>query len=585
MEDTSLMRLAVGRQFVSELQIENVRKEQAELADRGIKRSLWSLCCERRLITHDQESILRREIRTTTHRARMIAGYRIVRRLGRGGMGEVFLAVGSDNTHVALKLLPQCESQSKEAEPRFRREAHTLLLLDNPNIVRGITAGTDRGQSYLVMEYVKGMSLKERIDKRTLLSAAEALVLLVQASLGLRCAWRCGILHRDVKPSNILLAPQRADVPEPFCAKICDFGLARPFRSYPGDQDADIRSDPGLIIGTPLYMSPEQLQGSDDLEQRSDIFSLAATIYHAIVGRPIQVAENLDALTFCRMHEDVDLEPLAQHDVPSAFVGLLDRMLKRQRSQRIQDWDWVLHACNQVDPVAVRPFLKNQPGYIHADHAAPADDPCRRYAELASSRIDYIASGLEFALLSAQRPMMSPSDVDFLAQLRRDVTYIRALAQNLEVMVQGRKAHALTIDLRALADCVMGELGGLAARLKIQLNADGDGSAVGDPTLSRNALLNVVRNGVLACRSGGVVRIRIKDHFIVVADQGYGIPPQILKSIFDPKSPDRVFGLGATAARTCQRRQGGDVRILVSGEGGTAFCLFWARDARQSSAR
>lgn len=165
------------------------------------------------------------------------------------------------------------------------------------------------------------------------------------------------------------------------------------------------------------------------------------------------------------------------------------------------------------------------------------------------------------------------------------MTYIRALAQNLEVMVQGRKARALELDLRVLALGVMAELGSLAERLQVTVNVEGAGSVVGDPTLSRNALLNVVRNGVLACRSGGVVRIRIRDHFIVVADQGHGIPAQVLKSIFDPMSPDRVFGLGATAARTCQRRQGGDVRILTTGEGGTAFCLFWARDARRTSVR
>lgn len=136
-------------------------------------------------------------------------------------------------------------------------------------------------------------------------------------------------------------------------------------------------------------------------------------------------------------------------------------------------------------------------------------------------------------------------------------------------------AERSPIDLRKLSLDVSDEVGDMAGLLMIDLEVVGEGASFGDAVYSRIALLNLVRNGILACRSRGSVKIRIRNNFLEVSDQGHGIPSQILDTLFDPMSPKRVFGLGATTVRMCQRRQGGDVRLLTSSEQGT-IGMFWA---------
>lgn len=576
MEDTSLIRMAVDRGLVRHAQLDALRLEQAALANKGLTRTLWDLSCEHHLLSEEQERALQSELVAETHHGRVIAGYLVVSRLGQGSMGEVFLGEGPDGGRVAIKLLPRSETRDLDAERRFHRESNTLMMLDHPHIVRGVGAGIDHGRSYLAMEWVAGPSLKERIAANHLLDGSQALVLLAQVALGLRYAWRSGILHRDVKPSNVMLAPPRDGIPEPFCAKVCDFGLARSYHVDPVGTTSGFESKAGLIIGTPHYMSPEQFEGSDDLEQRADIFSLAATIFHAVVGHPIQAGKDMAALMRRRLDEDVDLGPLGERGLSPKFVTLLGMMMRRQRRQRIQDWDWVLNDCCRLDPDRIQPLLDGQPGFVAPVRAEAGVDPYRRFAELTSSRIGYLAGGLDIKLRSAQSRSQDPGEMLALAAVRHELEHVRALAENLEVMAQDRIAERVALDLRKLSLDVCDELEDLAGRLMVDLVVEGDGSASGDAAFSRTALLNLVRNGVLACRSRGTVTIRIRNDFLAVTDQGPGIPPAILDALFDPLSPKRVFGLGATTARMCQRRQGGDVRLLVSGGGGTSFGLFWA---------
>lgn len=576
MEDSSLIRMAVSRGFLQESQLDGLRREQAVLADRGVNRSLWDLSCDQKLLSEAQEKELQDDLTAEARHGRVIAGYRVVSRLGKGGMGEVFLAVDADGRKVAIKLLHQSNSEEADPELRFHRESNTLMMLDSPYIVHGISAGTEHGRSYLVMEWVDGDTLKDRITANRLLDPSQALRVLVHASLGLRHAWRSGILHRDVKPGNVLLAPARDGIDELFCAKICDFGLARSFHLDATGETSNFHSRAGLVIGTPYYMSPEQFEGSEDLEQRADIFSLGATIFHAVVGRPIQTASDMPTLMMRRMNEEVDLDPLTGRGLSQKFIDLLAKMLKRQRSQRIQDWEWVLHECGRIDPDLVRPLLEHQPGFNLPVRAVVGVDPCRRFAEMTSSRIDYLSEGIDLKMRSIQAAAQNPLEVLALANLRRDLAHVRALAQNLEIMAQDRAIERTTIDLRVLSTKVAEELADLSGRMMVTLTVEGDGTAFGDQAFSRIALLNLVRNGILACRNGGSVKVRIRNNFLVVADEGHGIPPTILKSLFDPLSPTRIFGLGATSARTCQRRQGGDVRLLISNEHGTSFGVFWA---------
>jgi signal transduction histidine kinase len=163
-----------------------------------------------------------------------------------------------------------------------------------------------------------------------------------------------------------------------------------------------------------------------------------------------------------------------------------------------------------------------------------------------------------------------------ISTIRRQIQQVHSMAENLEVLSQDRPLRRDPINLRRLAHDVMVKLEELSNRLQITIEIEGDGSVVGDPRLSYIALLNMVRNGVVACRGAGKVRIQLRDGLLVVADQGHGIPQRVLANLFDPIANDRVFGLGATVARICQRRQGGEVRLIRTSDEGTAFGLLWS---------
>jgi len=203
-----------------------------------------------------------------------IPGYQIMEKLGKGSMGVVYKArqVSVDRV-VAVKILLDSLAQNKEFIKRFEREAKIAAKLSHNNIVNAIDAGEVGGHYFFVMEYVEGLTIKDYIDKNKIFDEKEAIRIAIAVAEALKHARHRGLIHRDVKPENVILTKDGG-------VKLADLGLAR----LTDDEKWGL-AEAGMAIGTPYYISPEQVRGQTDIDIRADIYSLGATFYHMVTGK------------------------------------------------------------------------------------------------------------------------------------------------------------------------------------------------------------------------------------------------------------------------------------------------------------
>ncbi|MFZ1947035.1 MAG: serine/threonine-protein kinase, partial [bacterium] len=250
--------------------------------------------------------------------------YKIIERIGSGGMAEVYLAEDTRlGRKAALKFLFPQYAVDPDIKQRFAREAQAAAALSHPNIVTIYEVAEYQGRPYIAMEYVDGGSLRDVISVKDL-STGEFIGLAIQICEGLSAAHRAGIVHRDIKPQNILIS--RDGRP-----KISDFGLARFEGSSRITQD-------GTTVGTLAYMSPEQAKATD-VDQRADIFSLGAVLYEMITRR-LPFAGQSEGAIINAILNDVP-EPLARYkrDVPEALEKIIEKALLKDREERYQHVD------------------------------------------------------------------------------------------------------------------------------------------------------------------------------------------------------------------------------------------------------
>ncbi|HYE06209.1 MAG TPA: serine/threonine-protein kinase [Planctomycetota bacterium] len=339
-EDQQLIQMALSQKYLTHAQLKQAKEEQRVLADRGLERTLWFLVQDLGFVTEEQARTLRTQASSTSNRALEVEGYVIQGRIGSGGMGDVFRGRRADGDEVAIKLLSSKFSNDNEYAARFKREGQATLRLSHPHVTRSLSDGECDGHRYLIMELVNGISLRAQIQSRGKMSEHDALYLMAQMADALGYAWSNGILHRDVKPANIILGAARPGVTEPFCAKLCDFGLAKVWQTS-RYTIADLTKS-GVALGTPHYMSPEQAAGDSDLDQRSDIYSLGATVYHAVLGETMYNGKSSAVIMYKHVNEALDLQPLRDAGISEELVKLLGRMLAKDRSGRFADWNMVL---------------------------------------------------------------------------------------------------------------------------------------------------------------------------------------------------------------------------------------------------
>jgi serine/threonine-protein kinase len=253
--------------------------------------------------------------------------YRILELLGEGGMGSVWRAEHMAlRRAVAVKFI-RTDRFAPEATGRFLREAQAAARVQHRNVIDIIDYGsTDEGQPYIVMEHLRGETLKEWLAGRPAPSAREIVEVIASALVGLEAVHEAGLVHRDLKPDNIFLSRESDTV----IPKLLDFGVSRVFDA------ATILTVPGTVVGTPVYMSPEQALGSSELDLRSDIWSMGVILYEALAERPPFGGKDLASV----LREIVGgtLIPLAtlRPDLPSALLRVVDGALCRDPGQRFQ---------------------------------------------------------------------------------------------------------------------------------------------------------------------------------------------------------------------------------------------------------
>ncbi len=265
-----------------------------------------------------------------------IPGYEILSLLGRGGMGAVYKArqKSLDRT-VALKVLPPRAAKDETFIRKFISEARTVAKLNHENIIAGIDVGEANGTYYFAMEHVEGESLARLIEQEGPLDEHRALEITAQIAKALEHAHKHGLVHRDVKPQNILLA--KNDV-----AKLCDLGLAKQ-----AGQD-DKGETTGVPLGTPHYLSPEQARGEADVDIRSDIYSLGASLYHMLTGVPPFEGDSPMVLMTKHLTEE-PVPPRRKNDeVSKAASDLVLHMMAKDKTERPQSPTEVFEELQRV---------------------------------------------------------------------------------------------------------------------------------------------------------------------------------------------------------------------------------------------
>ncbi len=268
----------------------------------------------------------------------VLGNYVLLERIGRGGMGQVFMARHKRMDRiVALKVLSPTAMKSPGAVRRFLREAKAAARLAHPNIVTAHDADEDKGMYYLVTEYVEGQNLAMIVRQHGALSLGRAIDYIVQAARGLEYAHSNGVIHRDIKPSNLLLDQQGT-------VKILDMGIARvdEFVGKAAFGTDEEMTNSGVIVGTPDYMSPEQSNDIRVADARSDIYSLGCTMYYLLTGQPTYPGETVLQKIIAHREQPVPFLRDLRGDVPEALEKVFQKMMAKRPQDRYRSMTEVI---------------------------------------------------------------------------------------------------------------------------------------------------------------------------------------------------------------------------------------------------
>ena len=396
--------------------------------------------------------------------AETFAHYRIIKKLGRGGMGEVYLAQDTKlDRKVAIKVVRADLVAQKNAKKRLIREAQAAAKLDHPNICSIYDVNEADSHTYIAMQYVEGETLAEKMEGQVL-SLSVLLDIVRQAAEAISEAHAHGVIHRDIKPQNMMITPRGK-------VKVLDFGLCKQLQnSEDVDNEAvteSFLSTPGRIIGTMPYMSPEQVRG-EPVDERSDIFSLGVTLYEMIAAKhPFKVPSDIVTLSNILAEKPFPSERLQSRASPE-LQSVLDKMLSKNKEDRYQSAEQLLADIAQLPRLeaeathSIAPSTRNEsvvrPGKESVAKQIIGGVVRHRWAALAAlaavilaaivvsslrttEGIDSLAI-LPFTYVSSDTQLMSSPDRDYLSDGFTD-SVINSLSQipNLKVIARSSVFH------------------------------------------------------------------------------------------------------------------------------------------------
>jgi serine/threonine protein kinase len=338
-----------------------------------------------------------RMLRGGKHKGLLLGPYKILFPLARGGMGIVYVAEHSVlHRRVAIKVCLTERISERGILERFHREGRAAAVLDHPNIIRVHDIGSDGTMHFLVMEYVRGKSLHEILRRRGRLGYREGVGLILQAARGLQHAHERGLVHRDIKPANLLIDNNGV-------VKILDMGLARFFDHQDDKLTERLGGKP--IIGSPDYIAPEQALGQLDI--RSDIYSLGATLYATISGRPPFADTAMSHKLIA--HQTHPIRPLHVLDagIPVELSAIVLRMLAKNIKDRYQTPEQVIEALNSWGPSEEAAPV---PGHDASPDPAGAARPARRHLLSGVGQAAAAATGFARRWLSAAFSTPRPAE-------------------------------------------------------------------------------------------------------------------------------------------------------------------------------
>ncbi|MBN1760763.1 MAG: serine/threonine protein kinase [Chitinispirillaceae bacterium] len=334
--ESPLIQLAVERKLISMEQFGQCRELVKKSRRIGLESSFEEVLLKQGFLTEEQLHELS-EIITLGEKGDFFGGYRLQRLIGKGGMGKVYEAVHEfTGRKVALKVLTVQFTKERTNVSRFFQEVRALAKLGHPNIVTLFDAGKAGRRYYFAMELVDGPSLAEYVTKKKMLDEREALLMTVQIARALSFAHAGSIVHRDIKPENIL-------VDEHYTPKVTDFGVV-----MHQDEDHMTLTQEGFMVGSVHFSSPEQVEGMRDIDGRSDIYSLGATLYYMLTGKTVFTGKSAEEVLTKHL---VGTWTSPRHHNPSispAVVRLIRKMMARSRDKRYQSMDQVIAAIQRI---------------------------------------------------------------------------------------------------------------------------------------------------------------------------------------------------------------------------------------------
>ena len=440
-----------------------------------------------------------------------LSHYRILSRLGQGGMGEVYLAEDTLlHRNVAIKVM-RPEIAGETATGRLVREAQSAAALDHPYICAIHEIGAEGGRPFIVMQYVLGETLADRLARGPL-HLREVLDIAVPIADALSEAHRHGIVHRDIKPQNIMIG-SRGQV------KVMDFGLAKPMAVDVPESEAHTRTaltDPGMIAGTVAYMSPEQARGDRSLDARSDIFSYGILLYEMLTGRqPFAAGSTAETLSAI-LSRVPELVARYQSETPPELERIVGKALRKDREERYQDIkDLALDLAALREEMDFRERASRPRSSDPAATAAPALSPARATprargrsrAPLAAAAV-VVAAALAYAYWHRSNLAWAAASVPRVEQLAQSGDY--AAAHTLALRVQAYRPD--DAELKRLVAAVSDDLSVATEPSGAEVTVRRFGSGEGALPPTRVSLGRTPLSHAMIARGDYILRLELSGH-------------------------------------------------------------------------